>query len=158
MRCLRSLPPSLLWRGESRACPSKTPSEIAAFRSLALRVTPDTLIPRPENELLVELVIAAQRGGKGTAVGAGTGTSAVTLALAAVSTFEGIIATDISESALAVAKARPQAIPEGGRARLDFRAGDLLAPVAGLEVEAVVSNPPWTSPAELAELRPFVRS
>lgn len=129
----------------------------APFRHLTLRVTPDTLIPRPETELLVELVIAAQRGGKGTVVDVGTGSGAIALALAAESAFEQIIATDISEKALEVAKANLQAIPEDRRQRLDFRAGDLLAPVAGQQVEAVVSNPPYISPAELPELPPLVR-
>lgn len=129
----------------------------APFRHLTLRVTPDTLIPRPETELLVELVIAAQRGGKGTVVDVGTGTGAIALALAAESAFEQIIATDISEKALEVAKANLQAIPEDRRARLDFRPGDLLAPLHGQTVEAVVSNPPYISPAELPELPPLVR-
>jgi len=129
----------------------------APFRHLTLRVTPDTLIPRPETELLVELVIAAQRGGKGTVVDVGTGSGAIALALAAESAFEQIIATDISEKALAVAKANLQAIPEDRRQRLDFRHGDLLAPLKGQIVEAIVSNPPYISPVELPELPPNVR-
>lgn len=140
----------------------------APFRHLTLRVTPDTLIPRPETELLVDLVIAAQRGGKGTVVDVGTGSGAIALALAAESTFERVIATDISEKALEVAKGNLKAIPEDKRARLDFRAGDLLTPLLTQEwapdaakksdlVEAVVSNPPYISPAELPDLPPNVR-
>ncbi|WKW11748.1 peptide chain release factor N(5)-glutamine methyltransferase [Pseudogemmatithrix spongiicola] len=129
----------------------------APFRHLTLRVTPDTLIPRPETELLVELVIAAQRGGKGTVVDVGTGSGAIALALAAESAFEHVIATDISEKALEVAKANLQAIPEDRRPRLDFRHGDLLAPLKGQIVEAIVSNPPYISPVELPELPPNVR-
>lgn len=129
----------------------------APFRHLTLRVTPDTLIPRPETELLVELVIAAQRGGKGTVVDVGTGSGAIALALAAESAFEHVIATDISEKALEVAKSNLAAIPEDRRARLDFRHGDLLAPLKGQIVEAIVSNPPYISPVELPELPPNVR-
>lgn len=140
----------------------------APFRHLTLRVTPDTLIPRPETELLVDLVIAAQRGGKGTVVDVGTGSGAIALALATESAFEKVIATDISEKALQVAKSNLQAIPEDKRARLDFRAGDLLTPLLTQEwapdaaekpdlVEAVVSNPPYISPAELPDLPPNVR-
>lgn len=129
----------------------------APFRHLTLRVTPDTLIPRPETELLVELVIAAQRGGKGTVVDVGTGSGAIALALAAESAFEHVIATDISEKALAVARGNIKAIPEDRRARLDFRHGDLLAPLKGQLVEAIVSNPPYISPVELPELPPNVR-
>lgn len=141
----------------------------APFRHLTLRVTPDTLIPRPETELLVDLVIAAQRGGKGTVVDVGTGSGAIALALAAESTFERVIATDISEKALEVAKSNLKAIPEDKRPKLDFRAGDLLTPLLTQElapnapenpapkVEAVVSNPPYISPAELPDLPPNVR-
>lgn len=130
----------------------------APFRHLTLRVTPDTLIPRPETELLVELVIAAQRGGKGTVVDVGTGSGAIALALAAESAFEQIIATDISEKALAVAQSNLQAIPAEKRGKVDFRQGNLLAPLYGQIVEAVVSNPPYISPSELDELPPNVRN
>ncbi|MBA3853002.1 MAG: peptide chain release factor N(5)-glutamine methyltransferase [Gemmatimonas sp.] len=130
----------------------------APFRHLTLRVTPDTLIPRPETELLVELVIAAQRGGKGTVVDVGTGSGAIALALAAESAFERIVAIDISEKALEVAKSNLQAIPEDRRPRLDFRLGDVLTPMQGEIVEAVVSNPPYISPPELPELPPNVRN
>lgn len=141
----------------------------APFRHLTLRVTPDTLIPRPETELLVDLVIAAQRGGKATVVDVGTGSGAIALALAAESSFERVIATDISEKALEVAKRNLKAIPEDKRPKLDFRAGDLLTPLLTQEwaqntpkspappVEAVVSNPPYISPAELPDLPPNVR-
>lgn len=131
----------------------------APFRHLTLRVTPDTLIPRPETELLVDLVIAAQRGGKGTVVDVGTGTGAIALALAAEAAFERVIAIDISEKALAVAKANLTAIPEDRQARLEFLQGDLLAPLlpAGATVEAIVSNPPYISPSELPDLPPNVR-
>jgi release factor glutamine methyltransferase len=142
----------------------------APFRHLTLKVTQDTLIPRPETELLVELVIAAQRGGKGTAVDVGTGSGAIALALAAESAFKRIIATDLSDKALEVAKSNVAAIPEDRRGRLRFFQGDLLAPLlaTGAEepgqpvqepelVEAVVSNPPYISPAELAELPANVR-
>lgn len=152
----------------------------APFRHLTLRVTPDTLIPRPETELLVDLVLAAQRGGKGTVVDVGTGTGAIALALAAEGTFERVIALDLSEKALEVAKSNLQAIPEDKRSKLTFLQSDVLsallpptrptgAPAAERKpqprprpdprdlVEAVVSNPPYISPAELPDLPPTVR-
>jgi release factor glutamine methyltransferase len=129
----------------------------APFRHLTLRVTQDTLIPRPETELIVDLTLAAQRGGKGTVVDVGTGSGAIALALAAEGSFEQVIATDISESALEVAKSNLTAIPADKRPKLDFRQGNLLTPLRGQIVEAVVSNPPYISPSELSELPPNVR-
>lgn len=129
----------------------------AAFRHLVLDVDRRVLIPRSETELLVDLVLAAQRGGKGTAVDVGTGSGAIALALAAEGTFDRVIATDLSEDALAVARANLAAIPEDRRARVEFRQGSYLAPVADLRVDTVVSNPPYISPDEAAELPRLVR-
>lgn len=129
----------------------------APFRHLTLEVTPDVLIPRPETELLIELVIAAQRGGKGTVVDVGTGSGAIALALAAESAFESVVAIDLSPEALEVARRNLAAIPEDRRARLRFIQGDLLTPVQGQIVEAVVSNPPYISHSEMAELPANVR-
>lgn len=128
----------------------------AAFRHLTLQVDPRVLIPRPETELLVDLVLAAQRGGKGTVVDVGTGSGAIALALAAEGGFERVIAIDRSPDALDVARANLAAIPEDRRARLDFREGDLLAPLGDERVEVVVSNPPYISPAEARDLPALV--
>jgi release factor glutamine methyltransferase len=128
----------------------------ASFRHLTLQVDSRVLIPRPETELLVDLVIAAQRGGKGTAVDVGTGSGAIALALAAEGGFDRVIAIDVSPDALAVAQANLAAIPEDRRARVEFRQGDLLAPLAGEQVEVVVSNPPYISRAEARELPALV--
>ncbi len=128
----------------------------AGFRHLTLQVDRRVLIPRPETELLVDLVIAAQRGGKGTVVDVGTGSGAIALALAAESGFEQVIAIDLSADALAVAEANLAAIPEDRRARVHFLQGDLLAPIQGRMVEVVVSNPPYISPAEARELPSLV--
>ncbi len=128
----------------------------AAFRQLSLAVDRRVLIPRPETELLVDLVLAAQRGGRGTVVDAGTGSGAIALALAAEGGFDRVIATDISADALAVARSNLAAIPEDRRRRVEFREGHLLEPVAGDRVEVVVSNPPYISPAEARELPALV--
>jgi release factor glutamine methyltransferase len=129
----------------------------ASFRHLTLAVDPRVLIPRPETELLVELVLAAQRGGKGTVVDVGTGSGAIALALAAEGAFEAVIATDVSPDALDVARANLSTIPEEKRARVSFREGDLLAPIGELLVDTIVSNPPYISPAERDALPLLVR-
>jgi release factor glutamine methyltransferase len=128
----------------------------AGFRHLTLKVDRRVLIPRPETELLVDLVIAAQRGGKGTAVDVGTGSGAIALSLAAEAGFDEVIAIDLSPDALAVAESNLASIPEDRRARVRFLQGDLLAPILGRMVEVVVSNPPYISPAEARELPALV--
>lgn len=124
----------------------------AVFRQLTLAVDRRVLIPRPETELLVDLVLAAQRGGRGTVVDVGTGSGAIALALAAEGAFDEVIAVDLSADALAVARANLGAIPEDRRRRVTFLEGDLLAPLAGRRVEVVASNPPYISLTEAREL------
>jgi release factor glutamine methyltransferase len=128
----------------------------AGFRHLTLQVDRRVLIPRPETELLVDLVIAAQRGGKGTAVDVGTGSGAIALSLAAEAGFDEVIAIDLSPDALAVAESNLTAIPDDRRSRVRFLQGDLLAPISGRKVEVVVSNPPYISRAEARELPALV--
>jgi release factor glutamine methyltransferase len=133
----------------------------AAFRHLSLAIDPRVLIPRPETELLVDLVIAAQRGGKGIVVDVGTGSGAIALSLAAEGGFEEVVATDRSADALEVARANLAAIPEDRRNRVTFLHGDLLAPLHahldGQLVDTVVSNPPYIARSEAAELPTLVR-
>ncbi|MEX2182733.1 MAG: peptide chain release factor N(5)-glutamine methyltransferase [Gemmatimonadaceae bacterium] len=129
----------------------------ATFRHLTLAVDRRVLIPRPETELLVDLVLAAQRGGSGTVVDVGTGSGAIALALASEGAFDRVIGTDLSADAIAVATANLGAIATDRRARVEFLVGDLLAPIGGLRVDTIVSNPPYISPAEEAELPQVVR-
>jgi release factor glutamine methyltransferase len=128
----------------------------AAFRHLTLRVDPRVLIPRPETELLVDLVLSAQRGGKGTVVDVGTGSGAIALALAAEGGFSEVIGIDLSPDALEVARLNLAAIPEDKRALVHFQQGDLLAPISGRQVEVVVSNPPYISRTEARDLPALV--
>jgi len=128
----------------------------AAFRHLELNVDQRVLIPRPETEMLVELVLGLAGHG-GTAVDVGTGSGAIALALAAEGKFDKVIATDISEDALEVARSNLGAIPPEKRTLIDFRLGNLLEPVAGELARAIVSNPPYISPAEEGDLPAGVR-
>ena len=130
----------------------------SAFRSLTLAVDPRVLIPRQETEELVQLVLdrtGSARGG--LAIDMGTGSGAITLALAAEGTFDEILATDISTDALAVARGNLAALaPEIG-ARVRFAAGAGLACVGGRRARAIVSNPPYIALSEMRELPAGVR-
>jgi release factor glutamine methyltransferase len=128
----------------------------APFRHLDLHVDQRVLIPRPETEMLVELVLGLAGKG-GTAVDVGTGSGAIALALASEGYFDRVIATDLSEDALAVARGNVAAIAPEKRPLLDFRLGNLLEPLSGELVRAIVSNPPYISPAEKDDLPAGVR-
>ncbi len=131
----------------------------AAFRELELVVDPRALIPRPETEVLVEEVLAwakDRKSGLGTVMDIGTGTGAVSVSLAVEGVCEQIVATDISEGALEVARLNAQR--HGVEALLDFRRGSLFEIVdAGEAFDVIVSNPPYVATGERAGLQPEIR-
>ena len=129
----------------------------ADFRSLTLYVDERVLIPRPETELLVEMVLA-QTGGMGGIADVGTGSGAIALALASEGRYDRVIATDISSDALAVARHNARLLAPDRRAVVEFRAGSYCAPLAGEQLAAVVANPPYIAPAEAPELPTLVRN
>lgn len=123
----------------------------AAFRHLTLAVDRRVLIPRPETELLVDIALAATSG-RGVVADIGTGSGAIALSLASEGAYERVIATDLSEAALAVARTNLDAIPADRRQVVEFRLGDLVAPLGGEQVAALVCNPPYIATTELREL------
>lgn len=133
----------------------------ANFRGHWLSVDQRVLIPRPETEGLVDLVLegvqARSRAGAQLPVVAdiGTGSGAIAIALALEAEVAGVIATDISAEALNVALENAAAL--GVKERISFRRGDLLAPLLGDAVDIVVGNPPYVATAEWAALEPSVR-
>ena len=117
------------------------------FWSLALKVTEDTLIPRPETELLVETVL--ERFGDNrelTLVDMGTGSGAIALAIAKEKPAWRVIATDLSAAALAIARTNAE---EHGITNVSFVQGDwydALPPET--HVDVIVSNPPYVAEAD----------
>ncbi|MAE60727.1 MAG: protein-(glutamine-N5) methyltransferase, release factor-specific [Planctomycetaceae bacterium] len=131
----------------------------AFFFSLEFEVNPDVLIPRPSTETLVQHVIEHARRTPGfrnpLIVDLGTGSGAIAIALAANLTDARLIATDISEPALDVARRNAQR--HGVADRIDFRLGPLFEPLAGVRAHGLVSNPPYISDAEWQQVLPNVR-
>ena len=128
----------------------------AAFRHLFLDVDERVLIPRPETELLVELVLreAGSEPG-GIAVDVGTGSGAIAIALAAEGSFDRVIATDVSRDALEVAMANVERCR--ARTQVELRHGSLLGPVPERGLRAIVSNPPYIAYGEAGALPALVR-
>jgi release factor glutamine methyltransferase len=123
----------------------------AAFRHLTVDVDERVLIPRQETELLVELVLARTRA-RGVVADIGCGSACIALALATEGAFERVIATDISEDALAVA-GRNAAAHEVMRCPVELRHGDLLDTLRPEDgVTAIVSNPPYIARHEMHDL------
>ena len=129
------------------------------LRKLTLAVDERVLIPRPETELIVDLVLELTDAWPGgTAIDIGTGSGAIALALASEGTFTRVLAGDVSSDAIAVARANAGRLKESDRAKLEFRVGSLFAPFASEQARIVVSNPPYIAGFEAPELPANVRS
>ncbi|GAB6043413.1 peptide chain release factor N(5)-glutamine methyltransferase [Endothiovibrio diazotrophicus] len=110
------------------------------FWSLELEVSPATLIPRPETELLVELALARLPAETASVADLGTGSGAIALALATERPRWRIVAVERSREALAVARRNGERL---GLGNVEFLAGNWFEPLAGRNFDLVVSNPPY---------------
>jgi release factor glutamine methyltransferase len=120
------------------------------FYGLALRVTPDVLIPRPETEHLVEALLERVAHDASLRIAdVGTGSGAIAIAIAHTLPLVNIIALDCSLPALAVA--RQNAERHNVAERIRFLESNLLAVVASEKFDAVVSNPPYVPDGEVLE-------
>ncbi|HTV86388.1 MAG TPA: peptide chain release factor N(5)-glutamine methyltransferase [Dyella sp.] len=116
------------------------------FWSLDLEVTPATLIPRPETELLVELALERlPRDAAAHVADLGTGSGAIALAIARERPHARIVATDVSADALAVAQRNALGHQ---LAHVSFLKGPWFIPLAGQRLDVVVSNPPYIESAD----------
>jgi len=120
------------------------------FRTLDLAIDRRALIPRPETEGLVELVLA--RCSTGRVADIGTGCGCIALALAVEGQFERIVAVERSADAAALARENVKRV--AAATPVEIREGNLLAPLVdkGERYRVIVSNPPYLSAADYADL------
>jgi len=117
------------------------------------RVSPATLVPRPETELVAEAAIALLPPG-GALLDLCTGTGCIAISAALARPDARVVATELSPEALAVARENAALLA----AKLDLLAGDLDLPVAsGDRFDVLVSNPPYVPAGEIEGLSREVR-
>ena len=134
-----------------------------AFHGLSFLVNENTLIPRPETEELVELIIKSFESsvsGSGLRIlDIGTGSGCIAISLAKHLPTSEVFAIDVSEKALATAKKNA----ELNKVAIDFISTNILdvvtlSAVAGLDkqFDIIVSNPPYVRNLEKDEIKPNV--
>lgn len=126
------------------------------FWSLDFILSPDTLIPRPETEGVVEAVLETvpDRDAPLAILDLGTGTGCILLALLSELGRARGLGIDVAEGAIVTARANAERL--GFASRATFRAGDWLDGVVG-PFDVVVANPPYIAAPDCADLEPEVR-
>jgi len=129
------------------------------WRDLDLQVTPAVLIPRPETELIIDIVAEHCQDmiyQKGVWIDLGTGSGAIAIALAQHFPHAQIYAVDVSEFALEIAKINAH----NNHQQVKFHHGSWFEPLAKLNLQnklvGVVSNPPYIPSDEVLNLQPEV--
>ena len=124
------------------------------FYGRAFHITPDVLDPRPDTETLIAAALHHMPEGA-RLLDLGTGSGAIAVTLLAERPDASGVATDLSPTALAVA--RSNAERNGVLPRLAFVEGRWFSPVTG-RFDIIVSNPPYIPERDIAELSPDVRN
>jgi release factor glutamine methyltransferase len=129
----------------------------AEFRGLEFEVSGDVLIPRPETEDLVQVVLDAGLPGAARVADLGTGSGCIAVALSVERRSWQLVAVDLSAEALRLAARN--AARHGVAERIAFLKSDFASPEASWQgtFDAVVSNPPYVPEAEWRSLQPEVR-
>ena len=114
------------------------------FWTLQLAVTPDTLIPRPDTERLVELALDKIPAQGGRVADLGTGSGAIALALASERPDCQLVGCDRVQDAVTLAERNRQQL---GLNNVEFVQGSWFEPLTG-RFDLIVSNPPYIDPAD----------
>lgn len=126
------------------------------FMGLPFKVTKDTLIPRPDTEILVENVLNnVDKDKEIEIVDIGTGSGAIILSLLVKLPKAQGKTVDISSKAIEVAK--ENAVNLQVNDRCEFFVGDLFAPLNGSKFDVIVSNPPYIPQKDIATLEDDVK-
>lgn len=129
------------------------------FYGRDFEVTPESFVPRPETEMLVEMALATLqtepplKDARGTIFDIGTGTGCIVVTMAAESDGHQFYASDVSAGAIATA--RRNAHRHKVDSRIDFRHGAYFADFRG-SLSMIVSNPPYVERDVIPTLEPEV--
>lgn len=138
-------------------------AEVTYWRNFSLKVTPSVLIPRPETEIIIDIIIdktknlSLGRDQQQNWADLGTGSGAIALGLAQILPNSTIHAIDISEKALNIAQENAQ--KTGFSEQIKFYHGSWWQPIAHLrgKITGMISNPPYIPSGIIPELQPEVR-
>ena len=111
----------------------------ARFHGHKFKVTPAVLIPRPETEQLVDLIVDENPASDLRVLDMGTGSGCIAISLARALKFAQVDALDVSRDALAVARENAAAL----KVKVRFFESDMLLPQPAATYDIIVSNPPY---------------
>ena len=126
------------------------------FMGLDFFVNEHVLIPRQDTETLVEQILKDYKGRNPRVLDLCTGSGCIAISLARLGGFESVVAADISDEALKVAKRNGEAIL--GKEKITFLLSDLFDAIGSDETfDVIVSNPPYIPTSVISQLQPEVR-
>jgi len=129
------------------------------FRTVDVACDPRALIPRPETEGLIALILRGNgeggRGKGGLAADLGTGTGCLALSLASEGDFDRVIAVERDPAAAALARENIARVAPP--VPVEVREGDWLEPLGDARYRVILANPPYLTEGEWDALDPSVR-